>query len=182
MNATLAAGRTVCVGDDVNTDYIVPSHRKKETIDPQILRRYIFEDLSPDLVTRLSGACILIAGENFGCGSAMEVAVTVPKAAGIQAIVAKSFSRTYKRNAINNGLLALTADTSGIAEGEQGAVVEHDGAVVLQMASGRIVPCDPVPGFLLDIIRRGGLVPYLRENRGFPAASPQAGMSAAERR
>jgi len=168
MRPILTEGAIVCVGDDVNTDYIVPSHRKKETIDPQVLRQYIFEDLRPDLVTRLTGQSILVAGENFGCGSAMEVAVTVPKAAGITAIVAKSFSRTYKRNAINNGLLVLTADTSGLKDGEHGAIVERDGAVFLRMASGTTIPCDPMPGFLLDIIRSGGLVPYLINGRGFP--------------
>ena len=172
MTNILAEGRVVRVGDDVNTDYIVPSHRKKETLDPQVLRQYIFEDLSSDLARKLEGGALLVAGTNFGCGSAMEVAVTVPKAAGVKAIVAKSFSRTFKRNAANNGLLALTADTTGIEEGEQGTVVERDGAIFVQMTSGKIVPCDPVPGFLLEIIRRGGLVPYLRECGDF--SSPEA--------
>ena len=168
MSTFLTRGTILCVGDDVNTDYIVPSHRKKETIDPQVLRQFMFEDAYPDFIAKLVGDTILVGGRNFGCGSAMEVAVTVPKAAGITAVVARSFSRTYKRNAVNNGLLALTADTVGLREGDAAEIVEHDGAILLRTGSGRSVACDPVPGFLINIIRSGGLVAYLRDRGGFP--------------
>ncbi len=170
MSETLAEGFFVCVGHDVNTDYIVPSHRKKETIDPNELRRYMFEDAYPDLIQRIDGNTILVAGNNFGCGSAMEVAVTVPKAAGIKAVIAKSFSRTYRRNAVNNGLLALTADTSVFVDGERAEVIEEDGAITVRTASGQSVQCEPVPPFLIEIIRAGGLVSYLRRTGQFPSS------------
>jgi len=94
MTDTMASGSARVLGDDINTDYIVPSHRKKETIDPDILRAFIFEDIAPGFYDAMDDETILVAGTNFGCGSAMEVAVTVLQAAGVKAVIAKSFSRT----------------------------------------------------------------------------------------
>lgn len=110
-------GRARVLGNDVNTDYIVSSRRKKETIDPHLLRRYLLEDLLPSFAASVRDGDVIVAGRNFGCGSAMEVAVTALLAAGIRAVIAQSFARTYLRNAMNNGLLAVIADTGGRAEG-----------------------------------------------------------------
>lgn len=115
----------------------------------------------------MSEGDILVAGSNFGCGSAMEVAVTVVLGAGIRAVVAKSFSRTYWRNAINNGLLLVVADTSGIAEGAPLALrldgARPDVSVGAEPASS--IACEPVSDFMRAMLEAGGLVPYLRKHR-----------------
>lgn len=156
------SGRARVLGDDVNTDYIIPSRRKKESLDPQVLRHHLLEDLVPGFAASVQAGDILVAGSNFGCGSAMEVAVTVVRGAGIQAVVARSFARTYWRNAVNNGLLALTADTRGIAEGER-LEIELDGqGVRIRRQDGRLIDAEPLPEFVLALREAGGLLPYLR--------------------
>lgn len=165
----VAAGQIRIIGDDINTDYIVPSRRKKETIDPIILRQFMFEDIDPHFFSTLVGDTILIAGRNFGCGSAMEVAVTVPIHAGVRAIVAKSFSRTYQRNAINNGLLVLKADTSKICVADSAKIFNVGGEITLQTGGGLSVKCERVPDFMFDMISCGGLTEYLKQNGNFPS-------------
>lgn len=171
------AGRARRFGDDVNTDNIISSRRKRETIDPAQLSAHLFEDVSPAFAASVRAGDILVAGSNFGCGSAMEVAVTAVLGAGIRAVVAKSFSRTYLRNALNNGLLAICADTDGIDEGDAielfDAASEGEGAVQLRTAAGATLPCDPLPSFMQAMLEAGGLVPYLRCHGGFPDAAPR---------
>jgi 3-isopropylmalate/(R)-2-methylmalate dehydratase small subunit len=163
-------GRARVLGDDVNTDYIISSRRKKETIDPQQLRQYLMEDADPGFAATVRDGDVLVAGRNFGCGSAMEVAVTVVLGAGIRAVVARSFSRTYLRNAMNNGLLAVTADTSGIAEGAAiGLRLDDAGVLLLHVQGCATRRCQPIAGFMLEMLNAGGLVPYLRARGDFGA-------------
>jgi 3-isopropylmalate/(R)-2-methylmalate dehydratase small subunit len=161
-------GRARRLGCRVNTDYIISSSRKKETLDPHELKRWLLEALHPEFAASVQEGDVLVAGEAFGCGSAMEVAVTVVQAAGIRAVVARSFSRTYYRNAINNGLIPVECDTSGIAEGDRiGLRIGGDGVVVVNESTGTEVRAKPMPPFVLEILEAGGLVPYLRARGGF---------------
>jgi 3-isopropylmalate/(R)-2-methylmalate dehydratase small subunit len=130
---------------DVNTDYIISSSRKRSTIDPKALAQYLFEGIDPRFAASVQPGDIIVAGKNFGCGSAMEVAVTVIQAAGIRAVVAKSFARSFYRNAINNGLLVIERDTAGIQEGTE---VKFESSAL--------------PPVLASILEHGGLVGYLR--------------------
>jgi 3-isopropylmalate/(R)-2-methylmalate dehydratase small subunit len=169
MSATVELrGRARCLGDRVNTDYIISSSRKKETLDPQELKRWLLEDVDASFAGSVKEGDVLVAGEAFGCGSAMEVAVTVVLAAGIRAVVAKSFSRTYYRNAINNGLIPVECDTSGIGEGDEIRLsIGQGGVMVRNMTTGDELPARPLPPFVKEILEAGGLVPYLRGRRGF---------------
>ena len=167
---TVIPGRARRLGNDVNTDYIISSRHKKDTLDGNVLRRYLLEDLDPGFAATVQDGDILIAGQNFGCGSAMEVAVTVVLAAGIRVVVARSFARTYWRNAVNNGLLLITANTDALHEAiREGDHVEvHLTGSRAELHAGedmtRVIPCEPVPEIVMTIRDAGGLVPYLRRH------------------
>jgi len=168
-------GRARVFGDDVNTDYIISSRRKRESLDPAVLRRYLFEDLDPLFAATLAPGDLIVAGKNFGCGSAMEVAVTVLEGAGMKAVVARSFSRTYFRNAVNNGLIPVTCDTGGIREGDRLAIElrpEPTGCAVRvrNETAGFDIPAAPLDGLLMAIIQAGGLAPYFKQHGRFPLA------------
>ena len=161
-------GRARVVGDDVNTDYIISSARKRATIDAATLAPYLFESIAPGLAATVQAGDLLVAGRNFGCGSAMEVAATVIQAAGFRAVLAASFARSFYRNAINNGLLAIECDTSDILEGDT-ISVESDtsGTTVVDERTGRRELRAPLGGIAGEILAAGGLVPYLKRERRF---------------
>jgi 3-isopropylmalate/(R)-2-methylmalate dehydratase small subunit len=160
-------GRARVFGDDINTDYIVTSRRKRESIDPQYLSRFLFEELDPNFAATVEPGDLIVAGSNFGCGSAMEVAVTAVVGAGIRAVVARSFSRTYYRNAVNNGLLPLMCDTSRIREGDRLAIERQDGLIVHNVTTGERLSAGALPRIMLEILEAGGLVPYFRRHHDF---------------
>jgi 3-isopropylmalate/(R)-2-methylmalate dehydratase small subunit len=97
----------------------------------------------------------------------MEVAVTVPCAAGIRAVLAKSFARTYYRNAINNGLIPVECDTSSIREGDRLSIELGATLTVHNETGGVMIPALPLPAHMLRILGAGGLVPYFRQHRDF---------------
>jgi 3-isopropylmalate/(R)-2-methylmalate dehydratase small subunit len=163
-------GRARVFGDDINTDYIVTSRRKRESLDPQVLRRYLFEEIDPHFAASVAPGDVIVAGRNFGCGSAMEVAVTAVLGAGIGVVVARSFSRTYFRNAVNNGLLPVVCDTSGIREGDRIAVLRQPALAVRNERTGQIVVAERLPAIMWAIIDAGGLVPYFQRHGDFTDA------------
>jgi 3-isopropylmalate/(R)-2-methylmalate dehydratase small subunit len=156
------------VGDNVNTDYIIASTRKKETLDAHILKQYLLEAVDSGFAASVRAGDVLVAGTNFGCGSAMEVAATVIQAAGIPVVLARSFSRSFYRNAINNGLLPIECDTSGIIEGDQIALsIDETGTTIVNERTGEREARPPLSGIAGDILVAGGLVPYLRREGRF---------------
>ena len=160
-------GRARVLGDDVNTDYIITSRRKRESLDPQVLRQYLFEELDGNFAASIRPGDLIVAGKNFGCGSAMEVAVTAVLGAGIRAVLARSFSRTYYRNAINNGLLPIVCDTCRVREGDGLRIVQEDGLAVHNVTTGEAIAAGGFPQIMLDILDAGGLVPYFRRYGDF---------------
>jgi 3-isopropylmalate/(R)-2-methylmalate dehydratase small subunit len=167
MSTLEIVGRARVFGHDINTDYIIASRRKRESLDPQVLRQYLFEEVDPGFAASVEAGDILVAGKNFGCGSAMEVAVTTVLGAGIRAVLARSFSRTYYRNAINNGLLPVMCDTQRIGEGHRLVVSHQEQMTVHNLTTGETIAGDSLPQIMLDIFQAGGLVPYFREHGDF---------------
>ena len=162
-------GRVHKLGDNINTDYIISSRRKRDTLDMGVLRKYIFEDIDPEISKRVKAGDILAVGENFGCGSAMEVSSLVIKAAGIHVILAKSFARTFFRNGINGGLLLIEYNTDGIDSNDQLRVEIGETGIGIRNLTRNIKQSATLPsGMLLDIFRSGGLVNYMKQNKDFP--------------
>lgn len=160
--------RARVLGAHINTDYIISSRRKRESLDPKVLAQHLLEDLDPAFAATVKPGDILVAGENFGCGSAMEVAATVVLGAGITAVIAPSFSRTYYRNAVNNGLLPLIAETRGIQEGELLSIEEREGRLrILRHAQGQVLEAAPFPPIMAAILSAGGLIPYFAKHGRF---------------
>ena len=158
-------GRARVFGDDINTDYIITSRRKRESLDPRALREFLFEEIDAGFAASIAPGDLIVAGKNFGCGSAMEVAVTAVLGAGIRAVLARSFSRTYYRNAVNNGLLPVVCDTRSIGEGD---LISVEDGLVRNESTGETIEADPLPPIMMEIIAAGGLAPYFREKGGFP--------------
>lgn len=156
-------GRARRLGDNINTDYIIASTRKRDTLDESVLKCYLLETVDPSFAASVRPGDLLVAGRNFGCGSAMEVAATVIVAAGIRAVLARSFARTFYRNAINNGLVPIECETEHIREGDTLAIQLGGSSVtVVDVSTGQTVTSTAVTGIMLEILEAGGLVPYLR--------------------
>jgi len=155
-------------GDNINTDYVIASTRKRDTLDGAVLKRYLLEAVDPAFAATVQPGDVLVAGRNFGCGSAMEVAATVILAAGIPAVLARTFARTFYRNAINNGLLPIECDTSSIVEGDRLSIVfDGERLDVSNPRTGETLTGRALPPIMLEILDAGGLVPYIRRHGGF---------------
>jgi 3-isopropylmalate/(R)-2-methylmalate dehydratase small subunit len=157
-------GRAFVYGDNVDTDVIIPA-RYLTTTDERELSRHALEDLDPDFAARVRHGDVVVAGSNFGCGSSREHAPLALKGTGIAGVVAASFARIFFRNAINTGL-PIAACPEAVAATEDGHEIEMDLAVVRNLTTGDSFPAEPLPDFVMDIVRAGGLVPWIREGRG----------------
>jgi 3-isopropylmalate dehydratase small subunit len=161
-------GRVHKLPDNINTDYIISSRRKRDTLDLSILKNYLMEDIDPEFAGRVQAGDILAAGSNFGCGSAMEIASLVIRAAGISVIIAKSFARTFYRNAINGGLLPIEVDTDSITDDDQLRIVVEGSNITIRNLTTTLLETAPAPGgLILEIFEAGSLVNYIRINGGF---------------
>jgi len=155
-------GRAHKFGNDINTDYIIPSKYKSRILDPVELAKHVLEDADPTFYSRLSKGDFVVAGSNFGMGSSRETAPRVLKDAGVAAVLAKGFARIFFRNAINVGLPVVECDTSAI---EQGDTLEVDLAagVVRNLDKGIELAVAPLPPVMVELLNDGGLVEHFRK-------------------
>jgi len=151
------------VGADVDTDALAPGHAMKHGMD--VIARHCLESLRPDFVGGVRPGDLLVAGPNFGIGSSREQAAAVLVALGVRAVVAPSYSGLYFRNAFNVGLLLLTcAQAEHLQENELVGLDTADPlAPALLRAGGERLVCEPVPPFLMERVRCGGLLNELKQ-------------------
>ena len=155
-------GKSIKLGDDINTDFIISGRYKFAITDIKELAKHIMEDLDPNFFKKIvAGKSVIAAGNNFGMGSSREQAPLVVKESGVVAVLAKSFARIFYRNAFNKGLALLEADLYDKVE--EGAAVEVDLSLGLIKAGGIEVKAKPIPAFMLELINEGGLINHLRK-------------------
>jgi 3-isopropylmalate/(R)-2-methylmalate dehydratase small subunit len=145
-------------GRDIDTDVIIPA-RYLNTSDPAELAKHCLEDLDVDFVKKVKPGDIIVAEENFGCGSSREHAPICIKAAGVDAVIAKSFARIFYRNSINIGLAILECPEAvdAIKDGDT-VSVDADAGIIVDETTGQTFQAEPFPPFIKDIIEQGGLV------------------------
>jgi 3-isopropylmalate/(R)-2-methylmalate dehydratase small subunit len=159
-------GRVWRYGDNVDTDVIIPA-RYLSMSTAEELAPYCLEDLDPGFAGAVQEGDVIVAGDNFGCGSSREHAPLALKGAGVGCVVARSFARIFYRNAINVGLPIL--ESPAAAEGvETGHTLEIDleRGEIHNQTTGEVYEAEAYPPFMMDIIRAGGLVPYTRRQLG----------------
>ena len=150
-------------GDDVDTDGIIPA-RYLNVSEPEDLARHCMEDVDPGFARAVRAGDVIVAGENFGCGSSREHAPLAIKGSGVACVVAKSYARIFYRNAINIGLPILECPLA-VEETQKGDLLAADlgAGTVTNLRTGRTYQVSPFPPFIMGIIEAGGLVPYTRE-------------------
>ena len=151
-------GNVLKYGDHVDTDVIIPA-RYLNTSDRQELAAHCMEDLDSSFAARVQQGDILVAGQNFGCGSSREHAPIAIQASGISLVIAKSFARIFYRNAINIGLAIVECPEAAerIAEGDA-VEADLDSGIIRDLTTGESFPTAPFPPFVQEIIRHGGLM------------------------
>jgi 3-isopropylmalate/(R)-2-methylmalate dehydratase small subunit len=156
-------GKVWKLGDNIDTDVITPG-RYLNLSDPQELGKHCLEGVDKEFSRKIAPGDMLVAGENFGCGSSREHAPVAIKGVGISCVIAKSFARIFYRNSITIGLPIIEAPTAVDKIG-QGHVLEVDfgRGKIVNVTTGEEYPFSPFPPFLEEIIQSGGLINYTKK-------------------
>lgn len=151
-------GTAIKYGRDVDTDAIIAA-RYLNSSDMDELALHCMEDFDPTFTQRVKPGDIIVAGENFGCGSSREHAPSCIKAAGISCVIAKSFARIFYRNSINTGLAIMECPevVDAISQGDV-VSVDADTGVIVDETTGQTYQAQPFPPFIREIIEAGGLI------------------------
>ncbi|MGA2775425.1 MAG: 3-isopropylmalate dehydratase small subunit [Candidatus Omnitrophota bacterium] len=158
-------GKVHKFSDNINTDDIIAAKYLVST-NTEELGVHCMESLSPDFISKVKPGDIIIAGENFGCGSSREHAPLAIKGCGVGAVLAKSFAAIFYRNAINIGLpfLELT-ETDKINEGDE-VEIDLNSGIIKNITQNQDYKTEPFPQFLQDIVKDGGLMNYVKRRTG----------------
>jgi 3-isopropylmalate/(R)-2-methylmalate dehydratase small subunit len=155
-------GKVWNFGANIDTDVIIAA-RYLNSSDPEHLAKYVMEDADPEFPKKLQRGDIIVAGENFGCGSSREHAPIALKAAGVAAVVAPSFARIFYRNAFNMGLPIFELPESlEIKEGEE-ISIDLDKGEITNNTTNKTYEFIPIPPFMQELIASGGLINYAIE-------------------
>jgi 3-isopropylmalate/(R)-2-methylmalate dehydratase small subunit len=156
-------GEIYILGDDINTDDIVPSYTLTMR-DPNEMAKHTLEFIDPNFAQKSANKSIIVGGSNFGTGSSREEAVNVFRILGIKAIIAKSFSRIYFRNLINNGIAGIEYDwgETTFSDGDQIQISIERGLIFNRTKDLEIV-YEKLPQFLKDILESGGILNQIKK-------------------
>jgi 3-isopropylmalate/(R)-2-methylmalate dehydratase small subunit len=156
--------KVIKYGNNVDTDVIIPA-RYLNTSREDELAAHCFEDLDENFKEKLKDRKIIVAGDNFGCGSSREHAPLSIKASGVKLIIAKTFARIFFRNAINIGLAVIPSveASDNISDGDE-LEVDLDKGEIKDLTTGKTFAINPVPGFIREIISAGGYINHTRKN------------------
>lgn len=158
--------RRLKVQDNINTDYVISGRYKFKIQDPKELAKYIFEDIDPQFAARVKKGDVLVAGENFGCGSSREQAPAALKQAGFHAIVAKSYARIFYRNAFNIGLLLVESNTDFIDDGDE-LELDIEKSKLKNVSKGLVMDIKPLPIVMRRLMEDGGIIEHFKKHGGF---------------
>jgi 3-isopropylmalate dehydratase small subunit len=159
----LIKGKVWRFGDDVDTDVIIPA-RYLNTSDPEELARHVMEGIDRDFFQKVKAGDILVAGKNFGCGSSREHAPIAIKAAGIQAVIAKSFARIFYRNAFNIGLPIFESfEASEKIQKADEIEIDADKGIIINTTRQEEYKANPIPQFMQELIAAEGLVEWTKK-------------------
>jgi len=152
-------GKVWRFGKDIDTDLIIAA-RYLNTSVPEELAKHVMEDADPEFVNNMNIGDVIVAGENFGCGSSREHAPIALKAAGVAAIIAPTFARIFYRNAFNMGLpIFELPESAEIKEGDV-VVVNMDAGTITNKTTNKTYNFTPIPAFMQELIDAGGLMNF----------------------
>ena len=156
-------GQVIRFGDNVDTDVIIPA-RYLNTSDRAELAKHCMEDLDPTFAGRVQQGTILVAGQNFGCGSSREHAPIAIQASGVSLVIARSFARIFYRNAINIELAIVECPAAADAVSEGDSIeADLDQGIIRNLTTGAEYHTEPFPPFIQTIISHGGLMQAVRD-------------------
>lgn len=156
--------RTWKFADNVDTDQIIPAEYLT-TGDAKKLAAHAFAKVQPEFAKEVKEGDIIVAGENFGCGSSREHAPRALVGAGISCVIAKSFARIFFRNSINIGLHLLEADVSDRIEERDELEISFEAGVIRNNTKKEEYKFKPLPEFMQKLLDSGGLIPYIKEQK-----------------
>ncbi len=155
-------GKVWKFGDHVDTDLIIAA-RYLNTSEPSELAKYVMEDADPEFVKKMSVGDIIVAGENFGCGSSREHAPIALKAAGVAAVIAPTFARIFYRNSFNMGLPIFELEESAeINEGDT-VKIDMEKGEVINVSQAKTYKFMPIPAFMQELVDAGGLIEFAKQ-------------------
>lgn len=158
-------GKVWRYGDNIDTDVIIPA-RYLNSFDPKELAAHCMVDIDETFANNVVEGDIMVGGKNFGCGSSREHAPIAIKASGVPVVIAANFARIFYRNGINIGLplFEIGDAVEKIKAGDQ-LRVDLDAGTVENLSTGDVFTAQPLPGFIQDIAKAGGLVNYVKEKK-----------------
>jgi 3-isopropylmalate/(R)-2-methylmalate dehydratase small subunit len=155
-------GKVWCFGSNIDTDLIIAA-RYLNSSDPEHLAKYVMEDADPTFASKVQPGDIIVAGENFGCGSSREHAPIALKAAGIAAIIAPTFARIFYRNAFNMGLPIFELENASDIIEDEKISIDLDKGTIENITKNESYNFTPIPPFMQELLSTGGLMNFAKK-------------------